>query len=75
MLEILYSKALKDTPDKIKQLTYGNLFFKMCSSKAFVKNIFLLPYTNSSLKENQVRRGGAAKCGHTMEKCSSFLPI
>ena len=40
MLLTLRSKALKDTPEKIKQLAYNNLFFKMCSSIAVVKKLF-----------------------------------
>lgn len=32
-------EALKDTPAKIKQLTYSNLFLMMCSSIAVMKNI------------------------------------
>lgn len=56
------------------QLTDSNVFFRICSSIAVVKNISLLLYINSSFKENQVCKQGAAKCGH-MKKCSSFLPI
>lgn len=72
MLLILCGKAVKDTLDKNQAADFSNLFFRMHSSIAGVRNIFILLYSNSSSRENQVGKPGAAKHGYTMKRCSSF---
>ena len=72
MLPILCGKAVKDTPAKNQAADFSNLFFRMCSSIAGMKNIFILLYSNYSFRENQVGKPGAGKCGHTMKRRSFF---